>query len=259
MYHVVRSPRYGQWLTKAEADAFTATTPAIAREVKHWATSTGASCERKPEAFKCEGTVEQIEELLNTELSVFAHTKTGAKVVRRTGTFPNRTTVVDIRSQAPTGILNIALTYVLAAAATVPEHLVGKVVMVTGLSNLPVPRLGSHRPVEIVRALTDADYSVVPSTLATFYNITKWDGSNTNTQAPVEFQGYPGYVDSDLQSFLKDVGIPSYTIPTTRMIGAYAPAPAAESGLDEQYLGAIGRSNQNWYWTESDWLYEVRA
>ena len=43
-----KSKRYGQWLSKEEADAIAATPENIAAEVKKWATSTGAHCERKP-------------------------------------------------------------------------------------------------------------------------------------------------------------------------------------------------------------------
>lgn len=84
------SPRYGQWLTKEQADALTATEPHIADEVHAWATSTGAKCKRLPEAFRCEGTVSQIESLLDTELSEFGHPKTGVKIIRRTSTCRHR-------------------------------------------------------------------------------------------------------------------------------------------------------------------------
>jgi hypothetical protein len=128
--------------------------------------------------------------------------------------------------------------------------------MVTGLTQFPVTRLGSHRPIETVKALADVDYTVVPETLQAFYNISSWDGASQSTQAPIEFQGYPGYVDSDLQSFLQDSAVPAYTIPAAQVIGPYAPSAGAESDLDEQYIGAIGRGNTNWYWTETDWLFE---
>jgi hypothetical protein len=82
---VVCSARYGQWLSKEEADALTATPAAIADEVHEWATSTGATCKRLPEAFKCQGTVRSIEALLKTELSEYGHKKTGDKIIRRSG------------------------------------------------------------------------------------------------------------------------------------------------------------------------------
>jgi hypothetical protein len=62
-----------------------------------------------------------------------------------------------------------------AAAATVPIHLTGKVIMVTGLTQFPVPRLGNTRPIEAVEAINGplaTDPVVIPAVLQAFYNIT---------------------------------------------------------------------------------------
>jgi len=152
--------RYGQWLSQEEADHFARTPFHIAKEVRAWAESTGASCKRLPESFKCTGSVAQIERLLSTELSVYGHTQTGKTIIRT------------------------------SAPATVPDHMTGKVVMVTGLRQFPVARAGSVRPIEVIRALGDVDYSIVPQTLIGMYNVTL-DGTAKSTQAPVEFQAYP--------------------------------------------------------------------
>jgi len=34
-------------------------------------------------------------------------------------------------------------------------------------------------------------------------------------------------------------------------------SPESETALDEEYLGAIGQGNTNWFWTEPAWLYEL--
>lgn len=253
---------YGQWLTAAQADAYTATPKNVASEVLAWATSTGAACTRLPESLKCSGSVAAIEALLDTELSLFAHTTSGHKIIRVAAGTP----------------------------ATVPESLTGKVIMVTGLLRFPIPRLGNSRPVDIMQALAapDVDYSVVPETLNIMYNITTVDGSAASTQAPVEFQNYPAYVQADLDTFTKDVGVPDFTIPKSNIIGPFAASAQAESTLDEQvsarllsrccrlastrsftqclrrplsripplqYIGAVGAGNTNWYWTVADWQY----
>jgi tripeptidyl-peptidase I len=220
--------RYGQWLTAEEADAFAATPKDIADEVHAWAQSTGATCTRLPESLKCAGSVASIEALLSTELSEFVHKKLGHRVIRT------------------------------SAPATVPIELEGKVVMVTGLTRFPIPRLGNSRPMDILKAISAplADYAIVPETLTNLYNVTTVDGTNSSTQAPVEFQNYPGYVQSDLDTFTKNVGVADFTIPSNQFIGPYAPNAQAESTLDEQYIGAVGEGNQNWYWTEADWQYE---
>lgn len=162
-----RSPRYGQWLTQEQADSYARTPVHVAKEVRQWAESTGAACKRLPESLRCSGSVAQIESLLGTELSVFAHTATGRKIIRT------------------------------SARATVPAELEGKVLFVSGLQNFPHPRTGSVRPVEVVRAINDADYSIVPETLARFYNTSSAKGSAASTQAAVEFQSYPAFVQSD--------------------------------------------------------------
>lgn len=107
----------------------------LSLQVRQWAESMGAACKRLPESLRCAGSVAQIESLLGTELSVFAHPATGRKIVRT------------------------------SARATVPAELEGKVLFVSGLQNFPHPRMGSSRPVEVVRAINDADYSIVPEKL----------------------------------------------------------------------------------------------
>lgn len=221
-------PTYGQWLTWEEADAYTATPKAIKDEVYAWATSTGAQCEVLAESLRCVGTVASIESLLSTELSQYVHKTKGAKI---------------IRSSAP---------------ATVPDSLIGKVVMVTGLKQFPVPRVGSVRPFEVITAVGDVDYSIVPQTLTALYNVTSVDGTTSSTQAPIEFQGYPAFVQSDLDTFLTSVGGKKFTIPASQIIGTFSADPAAESTLDEQYIGAVGAGNNNWYWTER-WVVLVAA
>jgi len=217
---------YGQWLSKEQVEVFTTTPAPVAKEVQAWAESTGAACTRLANSFKCAGAAPAVEALFDTELSIYGHTATGRKIMRA------------------------------STDAAMPAELEGKVLMVTGLRNFPVPRLGSVRPIEAIVALGAVDYSVVPSTLVSFYNITSFDGSAASTQAPVEFQGYPAYVQTDLDTFATSTKTPDYTIPASHIIGPFAPDPAAESTLDQQYIGSIGQGNTNWYWTEADWMYE---
>jgi tripeptidyl-peptidase-1 len=218
--------RYGQWLTLEEANAFSATPEAIASEVQEWAESTGASCTRLPESFKCRGSVASLESLLSTELSTYVHTTSGHTIIRA------------------------------SAPASMPLSLEGKALFLTGLTRFPIPRLGNSRPAAVMQAINAVDYSVVPQTLTALYNITSVDGAAASTQAPVEFQGYPAYVQKDLDVFTTDVNVPDFTIPTSQIIGPFNANAQAESTLDEQYLGAVGAGNTNWYWTVADWQYE---
>lgn len=218
--------RYGHWLTLEEANYFSATSPAIAAEVLAWAESTGAACESLPESLKCAGSVAAIEALLSTELGEFAHVKTGGRILRA------------------------------VTAATVPDKLIGKVVMVTGLTAFPIPRLGNSRPIDVMEAISAVDYSIVPQTFNAVHNVTTVDGSPASTVGPIEFQNYPAFVQSDLDTFTKNVAVSDYVIPPSNIIGAFSPNAQAESTLDEQYVGAIGTGNTQWYQTVADWQYE---
>jgi hypothetical protein len=44
-------------------------------------------CSILAESLRCAGQVAQIEELLSTELSVYAHQKSGKNIIRTSGTF----------------------------------------------------------------------------------------------------------------------------------------------------------------------------
>jgi tripeptidyl-peptidase-1 len=220
------SPNYGKWLTKEEADAFTATPTHIRKEVKKWAQHTGAQCVDLAEALRCEGSVDSIEKLFKTELSEYGHKTKGKRIIRT------------------------------SADASVPDRFKDKITVVTGLTQFPVPKLGSWRPVSVIHDLADNDYTIVPQTLQKIYNIT-FDGSSSSTQAAVEFQGYPAYVQADTDTFATNTGIKTWSVPTAQIIGPFQPEEgAAESTLDEQYIGSVGQNNNNWYWTEADWLFE---
>jgi tripeptidyl-peptidase-1 len=219
-----KNPRYGQWLDLETVNKYMATPAAIADEVYDWATSTGAQCLRLVNSLRCEGSVAQVEQLLSTELSLYMHKETSATVVRT------------------------------SAAATVPDHLKEKVVMVTGLVNLPVPRLGNKRSAEAIRKVQDTDYTIVPYTLTTLYSVTTQDGNSKSTMAATEFQDYPAPVSTDSSTFVQNVKINPIVLNKT--VGTFDPEPAAESALDVQYISAMGQGNTEWYWTEADWMYE---
>ena len=76
------SPSYGKWLSAAEANAITATPPSIVAEVYAWATSTGATCGKKPEALVCDATVAQLEALTGATYSYYKHAESGRVVIR---------------------------------------------------------------------------------------------------------------------------------------------------------------------------------
>ena len=66
----------------------------------------------------------------------------------------------------------------------------------------------------------------------------------------------PAIIQTDDETFAKNVGIPSWTIPKNQTVGAFVPGAGAESALDEQYVVAMAPQASKWYWTEADWQYE---
>ncbi len=222
------SPNYGQWLSSEEANALTATPDSIAKEVYQWATSTGAKCVRQPESWKCAGTVAQIETLLDAHLDYWLHTTLGDKIIRTSMEKPGR----------------------------VPDQFVNKVTILTGLTQCPMgQRVGTVRPHSVYVNNKDTDYSVVPETLRILYNATD-SGSSSTSAGPIEFQGYPAVIQTDLDTFAKNVGMADFNIPSANIIGPFQPGAGAESALDEQYIVAMSPDFERWYWTEADWQYE---
>jgi len=218
------SPNYGKWLSKEEADALTATPDSIANEVHEWAISTGASCKRRPEAWACTGTVTQIEELLDAKLDYWVHKKQGDRIIRTSMDKPG----------------------------TIPEKFTNKITILTGLTQFPLGhKLGTSRPI----TYTDTDYTIVPETLRILYNATE-TGSDDTSAGPIEFQGYPAVIQTDLDTFATNVGISKFTIPKNQTHGAFQPGAGAESALDEQYIVAMSPDVSRWYWTEADWQFE---
>ena len=199
------SPRYGKWLSQAEADELTATPKAIAKEVSLWAASTGASCKRLSEALDCTATVAQIEQLLDAELSYFVNHKTGEKVIRTS----------------------------MAKPGGVPERFAGKITVLTGLTQLPLEQLrtGSVHPLAAFRA-QDTDYSVVPETLNKIYNHATDESNSGVSGGPIEFQNYPAIIQTDSDTFATNVGLKKWTIPASTRIEPRLPArPPARAPL----------------------------
>ena len=134
-------------MSKEAVDELMATPPAIVKEVHAWATSTGASCEVLTSALRCKATVASVESLVSTQLSAYTHKEVTSR------------TIVRMASGAP---------------AAIPSHLEGKVVMLTGLTQFPVPALGRV-------SVPDVDNYVVPSTILKMYNVAL-DGTPATTQ-----------------------------------------------------------------------------
>lgn len=211
------SPQYGQYKEARELNELTAADPQHVKDSWSFFESNGAKCKAFWSHLECRASVADVERIFKASMYEHEHKESGVKVSRVSGEY------------------------------SFPAELQGKVEFVTGLTQLPVGRYG-----RVNAAISD--YSVVPETLYSLYNINA-DGNSAVTQSAIEFQGYPAVSDSDLATFIRNTGIPSFTL--KNKIGPYNPSfPGAESTLDVQYLGAVGRKNTNWYWTESQWLFD---
>lgn len=129
---------------------------------------------------------------------------------------------------------------------------------ISGLSMLPAERYGRSRVLDMAGSSTDAPQgsklSVVPETLTNLYNLDSGKGSSKVTQGAVEYQGAPAWSETDLTTFANNTGIAPFSVSHTGPFNSLQ--PFAESTLDVQYLGAVGKGNTNEYFTTATWMYD---
>lgn len=224
------SPRYGQYLSAEQLNAMTATPGWVSHSVLSWLSRNQADCKLFSSSIKCRASVSDVERMLGTEMHTFQHAKTGDRIHR------------------------------VGKEVTFPAEMYGKVEFISGLNGFPVEHLGKVRSVEskskghFRRAQAGTVYTV-PETLTTMYGTAGAKGDASVTQAPVEFQDYPAYADSDLTTFIQQTAISTFKV--AKHVGPFDQSnPQPESTLDIQYIGAVGTGNTNWYWTEAQWLYD---
>ena len=191
--------------------------------------SAGATCVDYPHSLKCTAPVSVIESFFNTKVSAYAHTsRKNARVLRVAPTSPY----------------------------TFPEEArTAGVKFFTNLVDFPTikRKLGKVATNGSLRSKAAGDLSVMPESLDSFYG--KATGSLASSQAPAEFQNDASYNPKDLELFATAAGRTLWNV--SHKVGPYSPSqPDLEASLDEQYMGAVGTGNDNWYWTEVDWQYE---
>ena len=134
-----------------------------------------------------------------------------------------------------------------------PSHLDDKLLFLTNLADFPTVRRrnGKIQSIEARNGKAAAtDYAVVLETLNDFYNIGDTKGSSAATTSPAEFQGDSCWNKVDLKEMATANGVKVWNI--THVTGpCTGNNPDAEASLDEQYIGAVGIDNEQWYWTDS--------
>ena len=214
-----QSPRYTQWMTQTEVNELTAPAPALRAQAADALKAAGADCAPMPHSMKCTASVAVANALFKTQISAFEHAANGGARVLR------------VHPDTPYAF---------------PDALRGAAEFVTSLVDFPtvLRKLGGVQPHGSLRSGA-VDYAILPESLKAIYGTAK--GSPKSSQCPVEFQADAGYAETDLAAFAKAVDIPLWKV--THTTGPNAGGGDLEATLDEQYMGATGISNDNWYWT----------
>lgn len=174
-------------------------------------------------SLKCSGTAAAVSSMLGgAKVGHYKHSESGAEVHRVLGDY------------------------------TFPKALRGDVKFIAGLNQLP--KTSRHGRTHAVKNGA-GDLSVVPETIKSFYNIGDHTADSSIVQSAFEFQGLTAYSDMDLKTFVSNTGVKSWTV--DKKIGPFNNQPQAESTLDVQYIGSTGEGATNYYYTSSDWMYDM--
>jgi len=149
---------------------------------------------------------------------------------------------------------------------TVPSTLLKYADFVVGISDFPMTARRTHRantgpdPTEYYSYVPNTgpqQGNVLPLTIHDLMDIPKGTkASSKSSQGVVEYGSGESFAPSDLKAFKSDAGITG-TVSTDHIVGPYnANSPGVESSLDIEYLLGVGQGATNWFWTESNWLYD---
>ena len=220
------SSEYGSFLEPAEIVNIIKPSQADHDKVVAFFAASKAQVTSHKDSLLVECTVAEAEQLLSTQLFGFTHSKSGRRVTRQWGA------------------------YSIADAIDAQVH------FVTGVADFPMPRPEPKHAQPGPLGAVQADVS--PETIRTFYSIPATaKGSPKSSQAVVEYQNDTSFAFGDLKTFYKDTATKTDNITNAHIIGPFSPGdPDVEATLDYQYMSAVGVDNENWYWTESEWLYD---
>ena len=237
------SLNYGSWMGQADVLALTAASDAVRAEVTDYLKSYSVSCVNMLSGLSCTASVAAVNAMHGTTLATFAHlARNGVTVKRHLHRIP------------------------VGGAFSMPPHLAGKMVFVSGLYDFPTrrmrrgtapralpppPRAASTRGGARARMLVTPDYYVTPESLAAVYATTAVHGTTASIIAPAEFQGDASFKPSDLSTFASQMGVPTWTVPNKH--GTFTGSDL-ESTLDEQYMGSVGTGLKQYFWTEPTWM-----
>jgi subtilase family serine protease len=146
-----------------------------------------------------------------------------------------------------------------ATGVAIPAYLAKHVEIITGLTELPMPK---RQPKTRVlrksgnKRQTPPDQQIIiPQYLRLLYNITDAPLSTSVSVCVAEFQDDAAYLQQDMSLFFQQVSEPPFII---KDVGPFTGSDT-ESTLDIQYAPAIARGAQAWFWVEKDWMHSFAA
>ncbi len=136
-----------------------------------------------------------------------------------------------------------------ATGVAIPTYLARHVEIITGLTELPMPKRQPRVRVlekSRKRQTTPDQQIIIPQYLRLLYNISSAPLSTSVSVCVAEFQDDAAYQTDDMNLFYQQVAEPPYTI---KDVGPFTGSDT-ESTLDIQYAPAIARGAQAWFWVE---------
>lgn len=213
------SAKYRQFMTNEEILDMIAP-PAVHREiVLGWLRDQGVNdIQDRRDSLRVKTTVAIAERIFETKLYIFHYSERNSTILRQLGPY------------------------------SLPKTILRFVDMVSGISDFP---LNAHR----LHVSPNQQFAVVPQTLQVEYNIPSSASASNVNQGVIEFGSGESFNPDSLQTFAQGVGVTINPVSTQHNVNPLPPS-GIEGTLDIQYIGSIGSDAVNWYWTETDWLYD---
>jgi len=222
------SPDYRNFLTVSEVDAIVNPPKEDVAAVVAWLKSAHVDrIKNLGSALEVRCSVQSAKQLFNTEFMEFEHVESGAVVVRQFGHF------------------------------SVPDELAEIVVLVSGLSEFPVPKIGIKRQSQ-KRGLSQTAPSISPQSIQSYYSVgSAVSTGGNNSVGVIEFeQQY--FAPSDLAQFATSFNVNCPPVTAAHTVGFNDPTnPQLEATLDIQYVLGVAQGAVGWFWIENSnvWLY----
>jgi len=223
-----QSPEYRNFMKIEEIDAIVNPPQESVDKVVAWLKS--AKIDKYTNlgtAIEVTCSVHAAKQLFKTHFVEFEHKESGVKIVRQFGHF------------------------------SVPAELEDIVVLVSGLSEFPVPKIGVKRQSQ-KRGLSQTAPSIAPQSIQSYYSVgSAVSSGGNNSVGVVEFeQQY--FAPSDLSAFATSFNVNCPPVTAAHTIGSNDPTnPQLEATLDIQYVLGVAQGAIGWFWIENTniWLY----